>query len=193
MSATIEAPRLSFIGEIGNLLHAAAGNPLTTCIQCGTCSGTCPVASAGFMDHTPRRLIAMIRADRKEQVLKSNTYWYCASCYQCTVRCPRGIDIAEMMYALKRYSIWKGSHQKDLIGPTFSETFVQTIMRSGRSFEPVLATTYLFTYGFQDMLQEAATATGLMLKGRMPLLPPRIKRLENFKRMVRKIVPVGER
>jgi quinone-modifying oxidoreductase subunit QmoC len=191
MSATIEAPRLSFIGEIGNLLHAAAGNPLTTCIQCGTCSGTCPVA--GFMDHTPRRLIAMIRADRKEQVLKSNTYWYCASCYQCTVRCPRGIDIAEMMYALKRYSMWKGSHQKDLIGPTFSETFVQTIMRSGRSYEPVLATTYLFTYGFQDMLQEAAMATGLMLKGRMPLLPPRIKRLENFKRMVRKIVPVGER
>ena len=191
MSTTIEAPRLSFIGEIGNLLHAAAGNPLTTCIQCGTCSGTCPVA--GFMDATPRRLIAMIRADRKEQVLKSNTYWYCASCYQCTVRCPRGIDIAEMMYALKRYSMWKGSHQKDLIGPTFSETFVQTIMRSGRSYEPVLATTYLFTYGFQDMLQEAATATGLMLKGRMPLLPPRIKRLENFKRMVRKIVPVGER
>jgi hypothetical protein len=42
------------------------------------------------------------------------------------------------------------------------------------------------------MLQEAATATGLMLKGRMPLLPARIKRLENFKRMVRKIVPVGE-
>jgi heterodisulfide reductase subunit C len=191
MSTTIEAPRLSFIGEIGNLLHAAAGNPLTTCIQCGTCSGTCPVA--GFMDHTPRRLIAMIRADRKEQVLASNTYWYCASCYQCTVRCPRDIDIAEMMYALKRYSIWKGSHQKDLIGPTFSETFVQTIMRSGRSYEPVLATTYLFTYGFQEMLQEAATATGLMLKGRMPLLPPRIKRLENFKRMVRKIVPVGER
>jgi heterodisulfide reductase subunit C len=191
MSTTLEAPRLSFIGEIGNLLHAAAGNPLTTCIQCGTCSGTCPVA--GFMDATPRRLIAMIRADRKEQVLKSNTYWYCASCYQCTVRCPRGIDIAEMMYALKRYSMWKGSHQKDLIGPTFSETFVQTIMRSGRSYEPVLATTYLFTYGFQDMLQEAATATGLMLKGRMPLLPPRIKRLENFKRMVRKIVPVGER
>ena len=190
MSTTIEAPRLSFIGEIGNLLHAAAGNPLTTCIQCGTCSGTCPVA--GFMDATPRRLIAMIRADRKEQVLKSNTYWYCASCYQCTVRCPRGIDIAEMMYALKRYSMWKGSHQKDLIGPTFSETFVQTIMRSGRSYEPVLATTYLFTYGFQEMLQEAATATGLMLKGRMPLLPPRIKRLENFKRMVRKIVPVGE-
>jgi heterodisulfide reductase subunit C len=190
MSATTMASRLTFVGEIGNLLHAAAGNPLTTCMQCGVCSATCPVA--GFMNHTPRRLIAMIRAERKEQVLGSNTYWYCASCYQCTVRCPRGIDIAELMYALKRYSIWKGEYQKDLIGPTFSETFVKTILGSGRSYEPVLATSYLFTYGVEDLLQEAATATGLMLKGRMPLLRPRIKRLENFKRMVRRIVPMGE-
>jgi heterodisulfide reductase subunit C len=193
MSAeTTTETRLSFVGEIGNLLHAAAGNPITTCIQCGTCSGTCPVASGGYMDATPRRLIAMIRAGRKEQVLKSNTYWYCASCYQCTVRCPRNIDIAELMYALKRYTIWKGQYADDLIGPVFSQTFVQTIMGAGRSYEPVLATTYLFTYDFKDMLQEAAMATGLMLKGRMPLLPPRIKRLENFKRMVRKIIPAGE-
>ncbi len=191
MSATAPAERLDFAGEIGNLLHAAEGNPLITCMQCGMCSGSCPVAT--FMDHTPRRLIAMIRAERKQQVLDSNTYWYCASCYQCTVRCPRGIDIAELMYALKRYSIWHTEYGKDLIGPTFSETFVQTIMKSGRSYEPVLATTYLFSFGFQDLLQEAATATGLMLKGRMPVLPPRIKRLENFKRMVRKIVPVGEK
>jgi heterodisulfide reductase subunit C len=107
----------------------------------------------------------------------------------CTVRCPRGIDIAELMYGLKRYSIWKNDYQKDLIGPTFSETFVRTIVNGGRSFEPILATSYLFTYGVQDFLQEAVTATNLMLKGRMPLLPPRIKRLENFKRMVRQIIP----
>jgi len=184
------ATRMHFVREISNLLYAADGNPLITCIQCGTCSGACPVA--GFMDHTPRRLIAMIRAGRKEQVLASNTYWYCASCYQCTVRCPRGIDIAELMYALKRYSIWKHEYQKDLIGPVFSETFVKTILGSGRSYEPVLATSYLFTYGVQDFLQEAFTATSLMLKGRLPLLPPRIKRLENFKRVIRKLLPMGE-
>ena len=41
---------LSFVEEIGNLLHASEGNPINTCIQCGTCSATCPVASGGFMD-----------------------------------------------------------------------------------------------------------------------------------------------
>jgi heterodisulfide reductase subunit C len=59
------------------------------------------------MDNSPRRIIALIRSGFKEPVLKANTYWYCASCYQCTVRCPRGIDIAELMYGLKRYTVWK--------------------------------------------------------------------------------------
>jgi heterodisulfide reductase subunit C len=133
----------------------------------------------------------MIGANLKDEVLDSNTFWYCASCYHCTVRCPSDIDIAELMYALKRYSMWKSQYQEGLIGPTFSETFVKTIVKSGRSYEPVLASSYLFTYGVREILQEAQTATSLMLKGRLPVLPPRIKRLENFRRMIGRIIPIG--
>ena len=183
------ADRPTFIEEIVNITHAAHGNPLTNCIQCGTCSGTCPAAP--FMNHTPRRLIAMINHGLKDQVLASNTFWYCASCYECTVRCPSGIDIAALMYALKRYSIWKKRYQEGLVGPSFSETFVRTIMRIGRSYEPVLAPTYLFSYGVQAFLDEAQTATGLMLKGRIPMLPPRIKRLGNLRRIISRIIPLG--
>jgi heterodisulfide reductase subunit C len=178
----------TFSDEIANLLYASHGNPLKTCIQCGTCSGTCPVVD--YMDHTPRRIIGMVRANLKDEVLASNTYWYCASCYHCTVRCPAQIDIAETMYALKRYSIWKHVHQEGLVGPTFSETFVKTILRSGRSFEPVLATSYLFSAGVKELIQEAVTGTKMMLKGRLPVLPPRIKRLDNFKRMVSRVIPL---
>lgn len=184
---------LSFVEEISHLLYASKGNPINTCIQCGTCSATCPVASGGFMDNSPRRIIALIRAGFKDAVIKANAYWYCASCYQCTVRCPRNIDIAELMYGLKRYSVWRSTGQEDLIGPTFTETFVKMILRTGRSYEPVLATTYLFTYGLPEMLQEAQTATTLMIKGRLPLLPARIKRLDNFKRMIKHIIPIGDK
>ena len=179
----------SFSEEVANLMYAAKGNPLNACIQCGTCSGTCP--SVEYMDHTPRRMIGMILADYKEEVLASNTFWYCASCFHCTVRCPSEIDIAGTMYALKRYSIWKHIHQEGLVGPIFSETFVKTILRSGRSYEPVLATTYLFSSGVKELIQEASMATGLMLKGRLPVLPPKIKRLENFKRMISRVIPLG--
>lgn len=182
--------RPSFSEEIAGLLHATHANPIKTCIQCGTCSGSCPVAK--FMDYSPRKIIAMINAGLKDRILNCNTYWYCASCYYCTVRCPRGIDIAELMYALKRYSIWKDQYKEGLVGPVFSETFVKTILKAGRSYEPVLATSYLFTFGLQEMLMEAQTATNLMLKGRIPVLPPRIKRLENFKKVIQKIIPLGK-
>jgi hypothetical protein len=63
---------------------------------------------------------------------------------------------------------------------------------SGRSFEPVLAATYLPKYSASDIIQEALTATGLVLNGKMPLLPKKIKGLKNFQRMVRRIIPIGE-
>jgi heterodisulfide reductase subunit C len=143
------------------------------------------------MKHSPRKLIGMVNANLKEDVLASNTYWYCASCYYCTVRCPMNIDIAELMYALKRYSMWKNAYQEDIIGPVFSETFVKTIVNNGRSYEPVLSTTYLFTFGVQDFILEAQTATNLMLKGRVPVLPTKIKGLKNFRRVIGRIIPLG--
>ena len=65
------------------------------------------------------------------------------------------------------------------------------ILSGGRSYEPVLAPAYIFSYGMQGFLNEALTATGLILKGRVPVLPPRIKRLENFRRMVGHVIPVS--
>lgn len=183
------AEKLTFSKEIDNLLYAQHGNPIKSCIQCGTCAGSCP--SVEFMDHTPREIIGLIDAGYKEEVLSSNTFWTCASCYNCTVRCPAGIEIADLMYALKRYTIWKDQYGEDLIGPKFSESFVKMIMRTGRSFEPILAPSYIFTYGARDLIQEAQMASTLVLKGRMPLLPKKIKRLDNFRKMVRRIIPIG--
>jgi heterodisulfide reductase subunit C len=183
------AVELTFGEEIANLLYASAGNPIKSCIQCGTCAGTCPAVE--YMDHTPRALIGMIDADLKEEVLASNTYWSCSSCYHCTVRCPAGIDITGLMYGLKRYSMWRDQYGEDLIGPEFSESFVKMILRTGRSFEPILAPTYIFKRGTREMLEEVRTASSLFLKGRLPVLPKKIKRIDNFRRMVNRIIPLG--
>jgi hypothetical protein len=108
------------------------------------------------------------------------------------VRCPAGIDIADMMYALKRYSMWKGQYKEGLIGPDFSEAFVKMIVNSGRSFEPILAATYLPKFSARNIIREGLMATGLVLSGKMPLLPKKVKRLRNLQRMVRRIIPIGE-
>ncbi len=182
------ASRMSFSREIGNLLYAMEGSPIDRCVQCGTCSGTCPAAP--FMDHSPRQIIDMVRAGLRKKVLSSNTFWYCASCYQCTVRCPQGIRITDLMYALKRYALWKGMVPKELIGPAFSQRFVQLILKYGRSFEPGLAWAYIFKLGFKGLMKEAKTGMKLFLKGRLPMLPSRIKRIRKLRRVLGRIVPI---
>lgn len=181
--------RPSFGQEIANLLYVTEANPVQSCIQCGTCSAACPAGE--FMDHSPRRIIAMIRADQKKAVLSSNAFWCCASCYQCTVRCPAGIDIAYMMYGLKRYAMWRNHYGRHAIGADFSRRFVQMIAKNGRSFEPGLATPYLFRHGLRTFLYEIRTAIALFRKGRLPLVPGRVKRAANFRGMLRRIIPVG--
>jgi len=48
----------------------AYGQKLLSCIQCGTCSATCPLAH--YMDYTPRKIIAMTREGFKEEVPRSD-------------------------------------------------------------------------------------------------------------------------
>ena len=180
----------SFADEISNEMYTTGTRGLNCCVQCATCSAACPAVE--FMDHTPRRLIGMINAGMKDEVLASNTYWTCASCYYCSVRCPAEIDIAEMMYALKRYSMWKGEHKEGLVGPVFSEAFVKMIVNSGRSYEPILGIAYLPMFSPRDIVLEGLMATGLVLSGKLPLLPKSVKRLKNLQQVVRRIIPIGE-
>jgi len=182
--------RPCFSEEVSHLLYATEGSPIHHCIQCGMCSASCPAAE--FMEHSPREVVAMIAANLKDKVLSSDSFWYCASCYQCTVRCPRGINIADMMYALKRYSMWKNRYKPGLIGPDFSKRFVKMIMRTGKSYEPALAPSFILKYGWRGVLHDARMALTLFLKGRLPLLPTRIRRVKPFRRMLGRVIPLGE-
>ncbi len=79
------------------------GHELRTCIQCGTCTASCPSASA--MDITPRQMWRMVNLGLEDEVLHSKTMWLCTICYQCSVRCPRGIPLTETIAKLKQLAI----------------------------------------------------------------------------------------
>jgi heterodisulfide reductase subunit D len=79
---------------------------LFSCMQCGTCTSSCPTAYA--MDYTPRQLWQMMRLGMEEEVLNSQTFWLCTACKSCQVRCPRGISLTDTMIALKEYATRKG-------------------------------------------------------------------------------------
>ena len=96
---------------------------IATCIQCGTCSATCPMSI--YMDYTPRQIVAMARAGFRDEVLNSFTIWLCASCYSCTVRCPVGIKVTDTLYALKRIAMEQHMYPARFPVHALSKSFVK--------------------------------------------------------------------
>ncbi len=74
------------------------GRRIFTCIQCGTCAGTCPYGE--YMDFPPRRIINMLRRGRIDEVFKSDSMLRCVACYACMSKCPRGIRLSDILLPL---------------------------------------------------------------------------------------------
>jgi Fe-S oxidoreductase len=87
----------SFLGE---LLTLPEGDDVLGCMQCGTCSGTCPLGEA--MEYPPRRIITQTRADEIQDMLASPSLWMCVGCYTCSSRCPREIQLADRLWPALR-------------------------------------------------------------------------------------------
>lgn len=82
-----------------------SGEDVGLCEQCGTCSGGCPMI--GAMDITPSQMMRIIQLGQKE-VVETKAIWLCASCYTCTVRCPRGIDVSKVAEAARQVILRQG-------------------------------------------------------------------------------------
>lgn len=168
---------------------------LFTCIQCGTCTASCPTAFA--MDYNPRQLIRMIQLGLYEDVLHSKTFWMCTTCFSCTVRCPRGISITETFQELKRQAVYKGMEKK-IDSARFYQTVMDVVRRTGRMHETetmarwmlkpeVLKADPLRVFGF------APLGLALLRKGKMPLIPHKIQGVEQIQAMFDKAAEIRAR
>jgi len=98
------------------------------CVQCGRCSSGCPVAFEST--HTPRKVLRFLQVGRMETAVRSPFLWFCATCQACTVRCPRGVDVAGIMLGLRRLGFRETD--KEL---SFYRHFRQIVERRGRISE----------------------------------------------------------
>lgn len=181
-------PRSSPATFLEEVIAATPGSDprLERCIQCGTCGGSCP--SGADMEHTPRQLFAMIFAGMKDEVLRSNTPWYCVSCYFCMARCPQDIHITDLMYTLKRMAIKEGLYRESSAAdaPAFSETFIDYVEGYGRSFELGLATRHHLRHHPLGALKMVGFGVEMWRKGRIDLTPTRIKGMPQLKSILDK-------
>jgi heterodisulfide reductase subunit C len=163
--------RAAFLYQVSNI---PGGEKIKKCIQCGTCTGSCPVSYT--MDIMPREIIALFRAGDIESILNSRTIWICASCYACTVRCPSGIKVTDIMYALKRMAMEKKLFPKRFPIFVLSKSFVSLINRYGRSYEAGLLLLYYLRTNPLKLFSLLPLAYRLFRKGRITLLPKKIKK-----------------
>ncbi len=155
------------------IMAQPGGEALRDCIQCGTCSGACPVAV--HMDLTPRRVIAMTRAGLERDVLESVTPWLCASCYECQVRCPREIKVTDVMYLLKRRAIEKHTYPKRFPVPVLAKAFYKMVATHGRNSEARVVIELALRTNPLNLLKMAPIGLKLIRTGRMALGQERIK------------------
>jgi Fe-S oxidoreductase len=89
--------------SLETLCQTPEGKRLLSCIQCGTCAGTCPHGE--YMDYPPRRIIKMLEEGLLEEVFKSDSLLKCVSCFACEAKCPRDISLTDVLLPLVKEQV----------------------------------------------------------------------------------------
>jgi len=154
-----------------------SGQNIQLCYQCLKCSVGCPLSR--YMDVPPNRLIRMIQYGQREKVLSSRAVWLCVSCMTCGVRCPNEIDMSAVMDTLREMSIEEGyAHKAEKRVVVLHEEFVRNVKMWGRLHEATFFMPYMARS--LDLFSNMASGIALMARGKLPLIPKRIKGIEEI-------------
>jgi len=80
------------------VLRMSGVNPVK-CMRCGKCSGTCP--SYDEMEYHPHQFVYMVETGEIEPLLNSESLYKCLTCFACVERCPRGVEPAKIIEAIR--------------------------------------------------------------------------------------------
>ncbi len=171
-----------FLRHICSIPH---GKKIKECLQCGTCSASCPTCHA--MDYSPREIVAALRAGLLDRVLGSNTVWLCTSCYNCTVRCPAGIPFTDVMYELKRLGVERGMLPKRDATSVMAKAFVRSVNRHGRNHESELIRRFYLRTRPWKFFGQMGLAWRMLWRGRLALRAHDVRGLEELRKMLEAI------
>ena len=164
-------------------VRAATGVNVAECYQCGKCTAGCPMAK--YMDLVPSlvmRLVQVGDAAAAERLLGSRAIWCCAGCLTCTQRCPKKLDPAAVMDALRERSNREGKvnpSEKRVLA--FHKAFLKCVEQTGRMSEMPLTGLYKMTSG--DMFSDMLLAPPMMARGKLPLVPKVIRGRKEVRRI----------
>jgi Fe-S oxidoreductase len=99
--------------EIADLIAEAGGNDLRVCMQCGTCTAVCPWPTV--KEFSPRRVLR--RVSLGLEGYEAEDIWNCVNCRSCVQRCPRALDMIEVVRATRSVLMAGGQNPRSWNGP----------------------------------------------------------------------------
>ena len=83
----------------------SSGVNVLKCMRCGKCSGTCP--SYDEMEYHPHQFVYMVERGDIETLMKSESIYKCLTCFACVDRCPRNVEPAKVVEAVRLAAVRK--------------------------------------------------------------------------------------
>jgi heterodisulfide reductase subunit C len=154
---------------------------LQLCYQCLKCAVGCPTAR--YMDYPPNAILRLIQYGQREKVLTSQAIWLCVSCWTCGTRCPNEIDMGVIMDTLRQMALEEG-YVSDRNIVVLHQEFVNSIRLMGRVHEASMEV--LYKLRTRDFMTDMGPGMRLFMKGKIPLLPSRVKDIDEIKRIFQK-------
>ncbi len=150
-----------------------SGQDVARCVQCGKCSGGCPISPD--MDLQPNQVMRLVQINDRPTLLASSTIWLCASCRTCSVRCPQEVDIAAIMDVLRKLTLEEKVPPGKKEVARFNEIFLGVIQKRGRIHELELMGRYNLALG--QPFKDAHLGPKMLKRRRLGLFGEKIKGL----------------
>lgn len=82
-----------------------SGVNVRKCMRCGKCSATCP--SYDEMEYHPHQFVYMVEKGDIEPLMASESLYRCLTCFACVERCPRNVEPARVVEAVRLAAVRK--------------------------------------------------------------------------------------
>ena len=70
------------------------------CMRCGKCTASCPAYDE--MEYHPHQFVSMVESGRIDELTASRGIYTCLSCFACVERCPRSVEPAKLIEAVRQ-------------------------------------------------------------------------------------------
>lgn len=162
--------------EVKKFFKDHYGLDIGLCYQCGKCAAGCPVANK--MDYNSREVINLLKNGQLDEAVQARSVWQCASCDTCSTRCPRNVDPAGVMDAVRLEAHHKGYTPERAIS-VFHSAFLANVEKYGRAHEMGMMLKYNIVTG--RLLKDADQAPRMFFKGKLAIIPHKIQARNEMK------------